>query len=76
MKREEEKKKKKINIKIKYNEKVFSRNNQILVPFEELKRKLAISSEENSKTLKSLINSISVSKTINSKYKKKKKKRK
>ena len=68
MKREEEKKKKKINIKIKYNEKVFSRNNQILLPFEELKKKLAISSEENSKTLKSLINSISISKTINSKY--------
>ena len=68
MKKEEEKKKKKINIKIKYNEKVFSRNNQILPPFWQLKKKLAISTEENSKTLKNLINSISIAKTINTKY--------
>ena len=57
-------KKKKLNIKIKYNEKVFSRNNQILIPQEELKRQLTNSSESyNSRILKSLINSINNTKS-------------
>ena len=74
LKKEEEKNKKKLNIRIKYNEEVFNRNNQILVPGEELKKQLTLSSDDNSKTLRTLITSLNNSKYIvndyyNSKYK-------
>ena len=60
-----------MSIKIKYNEKVFNRNNQVLIPSDQLKRKLTASSDiHDTITLKSLLNSISISKaTINNKSK-------
>ena len=66
-----ENKKKKFSIKIKYNEKVFNRNNQVLIPSDQLKRQLTASSDiHDTITLKSLLNSISISKaTINNKSK-------
>ena len=74
LKKDEEKNKKKLNIRIKYNEEVFNRNNQILVPGEELKKQLTLSSDDNSRTLRTLITSLNNSKYIvndyyNSKYK-------
>jgi hypothetical protein len=74
LKKDEEKNKKKLNIRIKYNEEVFNRNNQILVPGEELKKQLSLSSDDNSRTLRTLITSLNNSKYIvndyyNSKYK-------
>ena len=67
LKEKENRKKKRQNIKIKYNEKVFNRNNQIIVPNDLLKRQLTSSSEKNNtKKLKNLLNSLNTSKmTIN-----------
>lgn len=62
-KEKKERNKKRQNIKIKYNEKVFSRNNQILLPNDLLKKHLTNSTEKNnSKKLKNLLNSLSNSK--------------
>ena len=67
MKEKEERKKKKYNIKIKYSDKVFSRNNKILLPNDQLKKELTISSANlNLNTLKNLLNSLDNTKiTIN-----------
>ena len=63
LKEKEERKKKGQNIKIKYNEKVFSRTNQILFPSDLLKKQLTSSTEKNnSKKLKNLLNSLNNSK--------------
>ena len=74
LKKDEEGKKKELNIKIKYNEEVFNRNNQILIPGEQLKKQLTLSSDDTSRTLRTLITSLNSSKYIvndyyNSKYK-------
>ena len=67
LKEKEERKKKKYNIKIKYSDKVFSRNNKILLPNDQLKKELTISSANlNLNTLKNLLNSLDNTKiTIN-----------
>lgn len=63
LKEKEERKKKGQNIKIKYNEKVFNRTNQILFPSDLLKKQLTSSTEKNnSKKLKNLLNSLNNSK--------------
>ena len=62
--RDKEKEKKKDEIKIKYNQKVFSRNNQIIIPCERLKKYLTSDKETNSRILQQIINSINCSKSI------------
>ena len=67
-KEKEDNKKKKKDVIIKYNEKVFSRNNQILIPCDILKKQLTSSTDyNNSKTLKTILNSLNNSRvnTIN-----------
>ena len=75
--KEKEKNNKKLqNIKIKYNQKVFSRNNRIIIPCDELKKYLTISSEENNlKILKKILNSLNFSKSYNKHIKKEKEKK-
>ena len=71
LKEKEENNKKLQNIKIKYNQKVFSRNNRIIIPCDELKKYLTISSEENNlKILKKILNSLNFSKSYNKHIKK------
>ena len=68
-KEKKDNKKKKKDIIIKFNEKVFSRNNQILIPCDILKKQLTASTDyNNSKTLKTILNSLNNSRanTINS----------
>lgn len=63
LKEKEERTKKRQNIKIKYNEIVFNRNNQIIISNDLLKRQLTSSSEKNNtKKLKNLLNSLNISK--------------